>query len=110
MIEKHFASNPLYIFTDSKDNVDVLSLADKYDVKGVISGDEIEDLSHLVCFDKIISGNSTLHWWAIFLGHATDVFLPLDNSAIGFMPEGINPVDLYLPFVNYIHYSKYIGG
>ena len=108
VIEKHFASNPLYIFTDSKDNVDVLSLADKYNVKGIVSGDEIEDLSHLVCFDKIISGNSTLHWWAIFLGHATDVFLPLDDSAIGFMPDANNPVDLYLPFANYVHYSKYV--
>lgn len=53
-----------------------IELFKKYNYE-IVSGNEVEDITFIRSFDRIISSNSTFSWWACFLSDATHIFLPV---------------------------------
>jgi len=112
-INKYFKNNSLYIFTDSPNDKDIVYLQKLFNVKKIIGNDRpmfnakeaVLDLSCISTFNNIIGGIGTYHWWAIFLSSAKNIFLPLAERGWGFTKG--NSIDLYLPFVKYIHHCEY---
>lgn len=119
VIAGNFNNKNLHIFTDSPNCADVLALKEKYSVVYCTpsydnndknwqnSPDELTDLSRITKFQNIIGGTGTFHWWGIFLSNAKNIFLPLHNSGWG-IGAGHRGIDLYLPFVKYIHHTSYL--
>lgn len=117
VLDKHFKGAPVYVFTDATDHPDIRLLQDRYPVKETIYGGGIRkennnpdqsaphDLAYLSNFNNIIHGISTFYWWGIFLSTAERVYAPILEVGRGFgAGEHIN---LYLPFVQYSHYTAW---
>ena len=107
VIETYFKNHNFYIFTDSPNDIDVQKLCEKYSISQIaFSRDAALDLSTLTKFNNIIGGAGTYYWWGAFLGEAKNIYFPIHHSGWGIETRESH-VDLYLPFVNYIHHSNY---
>lgn len=60
---------------NDQDKTHYLDFFKKYNHE-IVSGNELEDITFIRSFDKIISSNSTFSWWACFLSDASQIFLP----------------------------------
>lgn len=103
-IDTYYAGSDIHIYTDTVDNDDVVYLKNKYN--GVVSGRPmLEDLSLITKYDNIIGGCGTFHWWGAFLSSAKNIYFPIQPT--GWNHRIRDTVDLYLPFVKYIHHNTY---
>ena len=112
VLKKYFPDKTIHLFTDGIHDEDIQRIIKIFNIKNLYYDTEhpIMDLSRLSKFKNIVTGNSTFHWWGVFLGNPQNVYSPLHSSGWGITNGGGSKasIDLFLPFVNYIHYSKYM--
>ncbi len=113
VLNKYFPDKTIHLFTDGIYDQDVQKAIKVFGIRNLYYDTEnpTMDLARLSKFKNIVTGNSTFHWWGVFLGNPENVYSPLHNSGWGISPGGnaLAVVDLYLPFVNYIHHKDYLS-
>lgn len=81
----------LYLVTDAPGHPLVAAVGDLG--AEVVSGKAMEDFRFIHSFQKVVIGQSALHWWAAFLGEAREIYFPRCDRGPWSHPEPAHQAD-----------------
>lgn len=73
MFEK-YKGEDIHVYTDSPEIV--LKKYNEYDFKLIQTSSDLNDLTMLTKYDRIVCSNSSFSWWGAMLGNAKEILVP----------------------------------